>query len=143
MLSKKLKSNSESSRKYRQNRRFSEEFKRDKVKEIESKRLKVSQICDLYEVTSAAVYKWLYKYGQKTEKGVKIVIEMESEAIKTKHLQERVAELERIIGQKQLEIDYLNKLLDLESQELGYDLKKKHVSKLSNILGGKNKTMII
>lgn len=143
MLSKKLKSSSESSRKYRQNRRFSEAFKRDKVKEIESKRLKVRQICDLYEVTSAAVYKWLYKYGQKTEKGTKIVIEMESEAVKTKHLQERVAELERIIGQKQLEIDYLDKLLELESQELGYDLKKKHASKLSSTLGSKNETTII
>ena len=143
MSSKKLKNSSESSRKYRQNRRFSEEFKRDKVKKIESKRLKVSQVCDFYEVTSAAVYKWLHKYGQKTEKGVKIVIEMESEEYRTKQLLERVAELERIIGQKQLEIDYLDKLLVLESQELGYDLKKKHAPKLSSILGGKNETTII
>ena len=143
MLSKKLKKEFESSRKYRQNRRFSEEFKRDKVKRIESKHLKVSQVCDLYEVTRASVYKWLHKYGQKTEKGVKIVIEMESEAYKTKQLLEQVAELERVIGQKQLEIDYLDKLLELESQELGYDLKKKHAAKLSSTLGGKNATTII
>lgn len=143
MLSKKLKTSSKSSRKYRQNRVFSEAFKREKVKEIESKRLKISQICDLYEVSSTAVYKWLYKYGQKTEKGVKIVIEMESEAYKTKRLLERVGELERIIGQKQLEIDYLDKLLELESQEVGYDVKKKHAPKLSSILSNTNPTTII
>ena len=143
MSSKKLKKGFESSRKYRQNRTFSEAFKRDKIKKIESKHLKVSEVCDLYEVSSAAVYKWLYKYGQKTEKGVKIVIEMESEAIKTKMLLEQVAELERIIGQKQLEKDYLDKLLELESQLLGYDIKKKHAAKLSSTLGSKNKTTTI
>ena len=68
---------------------------------------------------------------------------MESEAYKTKQLLEQVAELERVIGQKQLEIDYLDKLLELESQELGYDLKKKHAAKLSSTLGGKNATTII
>lgn len=141
MLSNKLNKDFESSRKYRQNRRFSEAFKRDKVKKIESKHLKVSQVSDLYEITRNSVYKWLHKYGQKTEKGVKIVIEMESEEIKTKKLLELVGELERVIGQKQLEIDYLDKLLELESQELGYDLKKKHAAKLSSTLGGTNKTM--
>jgi transposase len=35
-----------------------------------------------------------------------------------------MAELERIVGQKQLEIDFLNKLLEIGSGELGIDLKK-------------------
>ena len=118
MLSKQLKNSSTSDR---QNRVFSEAFKRLKVKEIESKRLKVSEICHLYEVSRSAVYKWLKKYGQKTEKNCKIVIEMESEGYRTKLLLERAAELERIIGLKQLEIDYLNQLLSIESQEVGYN----------------------
>ena len=49
---------------------------------------------------------------------------MESEAIKTKQLLERQAELERIIGQKQIEIDFLNKLMEIASQELKTDIKK-------------------
>lgn len=121
MLSKQLKNLSSADRR---NRRFSEEFKRSKVRAIEAKRLKVSEVCYLYEVSRTSVHRWLNKYGQKTEKSVKIVIEMQSEAQRTKLLQERVAELERAVGLKQLEIDYLNQLLVIESQELGYDLKK-------------------
>ena len=57
---------------------------------------------------------------------------MESESYKTERLRQRVAELERTIGQKQLEIDFLNKLLELASDEIGYDVKKNFSSKLSN-----------
>lgn len=135
MLSKQLKTTPTSAR---QNRVFSESFKRAKVKEIEAKRLKISEICHLYEVSRSAVYKWLKKYGQKTEKNVKIVVEMESDAQRTKLLLERVAELERAVGLKQLEIDYLNELLSVESQEVGYDVKKKHAPKLSSHFGSKN-----
>jgi hypothetical protein len=49
---------------------------------------------------------------------------MESEALKTKILLERNAELERIIGQKQIKIDYLEKLIELASEDLKIDLKK-------------------
>lgn len=139
MLSKQLKT---STREERQNRVFSEAFKRSKVKEIAAKRLKVSEICHLYEVSRGSVYKWIKKYGQKTEKSCKIVVEMESEGYRTKMLLERMAELERIVGLKQLEIDYLNQLLDLESQEVGYDVKKKHAPKLSNLFAPKNMNIV-
>ena len=113
------------------NRTFSESFKRAKVKEITENRLTVKQISELYGVTRTAVYKWLYKYST-LEKGTKQVIEMESEALKTKLLLQQVAELERVIGQKQLEIDYLAKTLELASEEVGYDLKKKYAPKPLN-----------
>lgn len=61
---------------------------------------------------------------------------MESESQKTKLLLHRVSELEQIIGQKQLELDYLNKLLELGSQELGFDVKKNFSALLSNGLEG-------
>ena len=57
---------------------------------------------------------------------------MESEALKTKALLVKVAELERALGRKQLEIDFNNKVLELASQEVGYDIKKKHGQGLSN-----------
>lgn len=83
----------------------------------------IPQLCTLYEVSRTTVYKWIYAYSD-LEPGVKMVVEMESEASKTKHLLERNAELERFIGQKQLEIEYLQQTLELASAELGYDLKK-------------------
>ena len=50
---------------------------------------------------------------------------MESESYKTKELEKRIQELEAALGRKQLEIDFLNKLIDLGKEELGVDLKKK------------------
>ena len=49
---------------------------------------------------------------------------MESEEHKTKQLLQKVAELERVVGQKQLHIDYLEKLIEVGGQELKTDLKK-------------------
>lgn len=104
-------------------RHFSDEFKRSKVKEIVEKKLKISELCSLYEVSRAAVYRWIYKYSP-SQPGTKLVVEMESESQKALLLQHQVAELERKIGQKQLQIDYLEKLIELASTNLGYDLKK-------------------
>jgi hypothetical protein len=64
-------------------------------------------------------------YSQ-AERGVKTVVQMESEAQKTLLLQQRVAALERIIGQKQLEIDVLSKCISIASETLGFDIKKKY-----------------
>ena len=58
---------------------------------------------------------------------------MESESHKTKRLLERLAELERIVGQKQLQIDYLEKLIEIGSEELKVDLKKSFGTKPSAI----------
>ena len=113
------------------NRTFSESFKRAKVKAIVEKQLTIQQVSDLYGVSRTSVYKWVYRYSG-LERGTKQVIQMESEALKTKLLLQQVAELERVIGQKQLEIDYLAKTLELASQEVGYDLKKKYAPKPLN-----------
>ena len=107
------------------NRTFSEAFKRHKVEQISSKILTVKQVSELYEVSRVSVYKWLRQYSD-LPAGFKTVVQMESESLKTKVLAERVAELERIIGQKQLEIDYLEKTIELTNSELGYDIKKKY-----------------
>lgn len=106
------------------NRHFSEAFKKAKVKEIVEGRLSIKELCELYSVTRTSVYKWLYKYSAHHQRGTRQVIEMESEAAKTKALLAQIAELERIIGQKQLQLDYQDKLLELVSEELGYDVKK-------------------
>ena len=114
------------------NRTFSESFKRQKVKELEEKRVTIKQLCDIYEVSRTSIYKWVYKYSPNRKKGEKLVLQMDSETLKTKHLLNQVAELERIIGQKQLQIDLLEKTLSVASEEIGYDLKKKYAPKSSN-----------
>lgn len=105
-------------------RTFSANFKRQKVKEIEQGTYTVLQVSRLYEVSSQSVYRWLYKYSTHYQKGIRQVIEMESESTKTEALMRKLAETERALGQKQLQIDYLEQLLALASQELGLDLKK-------------------
>ena len=107
------------------NRHFSGAFKREKVKEIEKGVLSIAVLCKLHSISRTTVYKWIYLYSG-IEKGVKTVVQMESEQHKTLYLQQRLGELERIIGQKQMEIDYLSKALEISSEELGYDLKKKY-----------------
>lgn len=109
----------------RPRRVFSEEFKKQKVKEIEQNQIRVCDVCKIYDVSDVAVYKWIYKYSQHLKKGIKQVVEFESEHERSKKLQARVAELERIVGQKQMEIDFLEKVIEIGSEELEVDIKKK------------------
>jgi hypothetical protein len=50
-----------------------------------------------------------------------------------------VAELERIIGQKQILIDFKDKMIDIAEEEYGVDIKKKYSSKPSIISGNTEK----
>jgi len=123
------------------NRTFSAQFKKEKVKQLISKQVSIKQICEIYSVSRTSVYNWLYLYSPHHNRGTKQVVEMESEALKTQKLLAKVAELERILGQKQLEIDYQSKLIELTSEQLGFDIKKKIGQQLSNGSGlvSKNK----
>ena len=127
----------------RPSRCFSEEFKKSKVNELVEKRITVVQLSRLYSVTRAAVYNWLYKYSGHHQRQTTLVVQMESESYKTHCLQQSVAELERTVGQKQLELDFLNKLFELASEELGYDLKKNFSLKLSSGSGANKKNTTI
>jgi transposase-like protein len=119
----------------KQRRLFSEAFKREKVKDLLEKRISIRQLSSLYEVSRTSVYNWLYTYSPHHEQKTNLVVQMDSEAHKSLMLQQRVAELERVIGQKQLELDFLNKLFEIGSQELGFDIKKNLSTKLSSGTG--------
>jgi transposase len=110
--------------KFRQKRTFSEEFKREKVQELNAGLYSVSSFCKLWNVTSSAVYRWLYLYSPEHQKRTSMVVQKESEAHKTKELLLQVAELERCLGQKQMQLDYLEKLVELASKEYDIDFKK-------------------
>lgn len=117
------------------NRYFSEGFKRKKVEEIEKNLSTVSEICREYQVSSVSVYKWVYKYSAMRKKGEKQVVESESDTRKLRELKEKIKELERIIGQKQIQLDFKDKMIELAEQEYKLDIKKKLGSKLSSGTG--------
>ena len=85
-----------------------------------------------HQVSGQSVYMWLYKYSPHHHPKCTLVVQMESEATKYQESQKRIAELERIVGQKQLEIDFLNKLIEIGSKELEFDFKKNFSPKPSN-----------
>jgi transposase len=106
-------------------RTFSEAFKREKVKMLEDRQVTVKQLSRIYEVSETAIYHWIRKYSNKLGLSEKLVLEKESEGARTMALMKQVAELERVIGQKQLQVDYYKKLIELIEEEIGEDMKKK------------------
>src|SRR3954468_24710251 len=84
------------SRQERQRRIFSEEFKRKKVREIEQQLTTIAQVSRQYEVRENSVSKWMAKYGQNYMKGVRTIVESQSDTAKIAALKAQVAELQRI-----------------------------------------------
>jgi transposase len=121
-------------------RYFSEGFKREKVKEIDKGISSIAEISREYEVSKAAIYKWIYNFSFMRKKGIKQVVEAESDTRKLLELKEKIKLLEQIIGQKQIQIDFKDKMIDLAEAEYQVDIKKKLGSKLSSGSGttGKN-----
>lgn len=113
-------------------RYYSEAFKKQKVNEIITKKATIRELSKIYDIAPKLLYEWVNKYTLVGKDKVKVVLEMESEAQKTLFYKERVAELERFLGQKQIEIEFLSKLIELASEELQVDIKKNFSTKLSN-----------
>lgn len=109
----------------RKQRYFSEEFKRKKVEEIERGISEVSQISRIYQVSRVAIYKWIYKYSLMRKKAIKMVVEADSDTVKIEALRKRIAELEQLLGQKQFEIEFMEKQFEIARSNYGVDLKKK------------------
>lgn len=127
-------------RRQRQNRYFSESFKRKKVREIERNVVTVLEVSREYAVSTTAVYKWLYKFSRHYQKQVKQVVEPMSDTRKIKELKAQVKELERLVGQKQIQIEFKDKMIEVAEEMYGVDIKKKLGSPQSSGSGktGKN-----
>lgn len=119
----------------RRMRNFSESFKIKKVREIETGITKISEICKEYEVSNTAIYVWLYKYGIMKNKKEKLVIQSQSDTQELLHLRKKIAELERTIGQKQLLIEFKDKMIEIAEDMYGVDIKKKLSDQLLNTTG--------
>lgn len=118
--------------KERQSRYFSEEFKRKKVEEIEKKVSTIAEICREYAVSPTSVYKWVYRYSVMRKKGVKMVVESQSDTAKIEALKKHISELEQLLGQKQFEVEFLEKQIQIASEQYGIDFKKKRSGQRSS-----------
>jgi len=119
----------------RRQRTFSENFKKEKVREIELGISKVSQISKQYEVSVVNVYRWMAKFGTMKGKKERLIVESLSDTVQLIELKKKIAELERIVGQKQILIDFKDKMIELAEEQYGIDIKKKFSTGPSNSTG--------
>ena len=92
---------------------FSEELKRKIVKELESGKSRVCDLCRAYEVSEKSIYNWVEKYSPYLKRGEQVVVESQSETQRVLVLSKKTEELERLVGKKQIAIEYLERLIDL------------------------------
>jgi len=113
-------------------KRYSEQFKRSRVREYDSGRFSVSELSRMYGFTNQAMYKWIRKFSNLPQQDILIVEEKHSASKKLKEYEDRIRDLERAVGLKQLELDYLNKLIEIAENEMGIDIKKNSNTQHSN-----------
>lgn len=113
-------------KKVQKRRKFSEDFKRKIVSDYETGGYSSAELSKLHNISVQSVYKWIYKYSSTNKKGYRVVEISESSDKKVKDLEQKIKELERIVGRKQIQIDFLDKMIDLASEELSIDIKKNY-----------------
>ena len=122
-------------------RYFSTDIKKKIVRDLERNLVSVSEVCKVHQVSRTSVYRWIYNYSGMAKKQHKQVVEPKSDTAKIKALEERIKELERIVGQKQLAIDLKDKMIEIAEQRYNVDIKKKLGSKLSSGSGSTKKSI--
>lgn len=113
-------------RKIQSRRLFSKEIKLKAVKDYETGKMTALELCKFYEVGERTIYDWLYKYSKFQKKSIRVVEMTKSSTQKIKDLESKVKELERIVGVKQMNIDFLEKMIEIAKQEYDIDIKKTH-----------------
>lgn len=84
----------------------------------------VVEISELFHIDRSMLYRWIYQYSNYQRKNTVIVEMKDSASQKLKDYQKRIADLERALGQKQLNIDYLEKLIEIANGTYSIDIKK-------------------
>jgi transposase len=135
------KSSSGKGRRSRTVRHFSVTFKQEKVREIERNLTTVLRISREYEVSPTAVYKWLDKYSLYRKRQIRQIIEPMSDSRKIEELRAKIKELEQLVGQKQIQLEFKDKMIEIAEQMYKVDIKKKLGSKLSSGSGSSEKSI--
>jgi transposase-like protein len=121
------------SKKYlRQRRTFSPTLRKEVVRLIESGHLNVATASREYQVSKTTIYRWIYRYSTYNKKGGVLVVDKDSHSKKIEQLQQQIAQLKQAVGHKQMQIDYYEKFIELASEQVGEDLKKKFGSTVSS-----------
>lgn len=105
-------------------RKYSEEFKLKLVKEYELGTHSVLEISKIYDIHHQSIYDWIYRYSEYNKKNIHVVEMKDSQAHKLKQLEGRIRELEQAVGQKQMKIDFLEKMIELADEHYEIDIKK-------------------
>jgi len=90
-------------------RRFSKEFKQQVVEEGQSGLEPLAAVLRRYEISSGIYYRWAEKY----QRG-----QLDNEPTREGALRNKVAELERKVGQQAMEIDLLKKLRAIQQEQI-------------------------
>lgn len=107
------------------------------VKFYESGQRTVLEMVREFDLCEATVYSWIYRYSEYNKKSVQVVEMKDSQQHKIKELEQRVRELEQAVGRKQINIDYLEKMIELAKEHYDIDIKKNYDTPQS---GGSKKT---
>ncbi len=110
--------------KSRDKRYFSEDLRRQIVKEIEDGVYNKSEAARVYEVSNVCIYNWLHKYSFKYQKGIVTVVELESESVKRKKLEQQQADSHKIIAAQTVELYFYKQLVEVISEHYDFDFKK-------------------
>lgn len=124
--------NKMNNRKLNKRREFSEQIRRKAVKEFRSGKYTAKELADLYHCSTQTIYRWIWKYSPADSPGINVVEMSESTDQKVKDLRKKIAELEQIVGQKQIKVDFLEKMVELAESEYDLDLKKNSSGKPSH-----------
>lgn len=96
------------------------------MKDIENGKASIASVCREFSVSDVSVYNWLHKYSDFLKKGVSLVVEKHSEVYRSKELEKELKEVQAALGKKQLQVEFLEMLIELANKELGTDLKKNY-----------------
>jgi transposase len=110
----------------RKKRRFSKEFKKSLVSDFESGRFSVLQLSRLHQISNQTIYNWITKLSTFNDSTFRIVEMKDSTSERLKHQDQKIKDLERIVGQKQINIEFLEKMIELAKADLGIDIKKNY-----------------
>ncbi len=108
----------------RKKREFSTEFKQQIVSDFESGKYSVAQLGRLHGLSHTNIYRWVYKFSTFNERGSRIVEMKDSSSKRMKEMEARIKELEATVGRKQIQVDYLEKMIEIAKSEMDIDIKK-------------------